>query len=201
MEENMATPNKSSGEETTKAGVERNEVTDGFLPLYTKSVDRFAELQTKALDAAAQQNAELIETYKGTFQRFVPGTPAMLLLDLAGHAFEKFVEFRKGAINLVVEQSHTVAGISKEQVDSTSKAVNGLAALVQQSVDYSIAAQKETLDFIAEQNKSAYQAAKRQFCISDTPATDSFQRVFHALVETQKAVLDIPSTLSKSAAV
>jgi hypothetical protein len=164
-------------------------------------MDRFAELQTKVLDAASHQNAELIEAYKRTFQRFVPGTPAVLLLDLAGQAFEKFVETRKGAINLVVEQGHTMAGISKEQVDSTSKAVNGLAALVQQSVEYSIAAQKEALDFSAEQNKSAYQAAKRQFGLSDTAASDSFQRVLHAVVETQKAVLDIPSTLSRSAAV
>jgi len=197
----MATTHKSSREEATKAGVERNEVMDGFLPLYTKSMDRFAELQTKVLDAASHQNAELIEAYKRTFQRFVPGTPAVLLLDLAGQAFEKFVETRKGAINLVVEQGHTMAGISKEQVDSTSKAVNGLAALVQQSVEYSIAAQKEALDFSAEQNKSAYQAAKRQFGLSDTAASDSFQRVLHAVVETQKAVLDIPSTLSRSAAV
>jgi len=197
----MATTHKSSREEATKAGVERNEVMDGFLPLYTKSMDRFAELQTKVLDAASHQNAELIEAYKRTFQRFVPGTPAVLLLDLAGQAFEKFVETRKGAINLVVEQGHTMAGISKEQVDSTSKAVNGLAALVQQSVEYSIAAQKEALDFGAEQNKSAYQAAKRQFGLSDTAASDSFQRVLHAVVETQKAVLDIPSTVSRSAVV
>jgi hypothetical protein len=201
VEENMATTHKSSREEATKAGVERNEVMDGFLPLYTKSMDRFAELQTKVLDAASHQNAELIEAYKRTFQRFVPGTPAVLLLDLAGQAFEKFVETRKGAINLVVEQGHTMAGISKEQVDSTSKAVNGLAALVQQSVEYSIAAQKEALDFGAEQNKSAYQAAKRQFGLSDTAASDSFQRVLHAVVETQKAVLDIPSTVSRSAVV
>jgi hypothetical protein len=201
MEKNMATHNKSSREEATKAGVERNEVMDGFLPLYANGLDRFAELQTKVLDAASHQNAELIEAYKRTFQRFVPGTPAVLLLDLAGQAFEKFVETRKGAINLVVEQGHTMAGISKEQVDSTSKAVNGLAALVQQSVEYSIAAQKEALDFSAEQNKSAYQAAKRQFGLSDTAASDSFQRVLHAVVETQKAVLDIPSTVSRSAVV
>src|SRR5208282_108871 len=126
---------------------------------------------------------------------------AVLLLDFAGRALEKYVETRKGAINLVAEQGHTIAGISKEQVDSTSKAVNGLAALVQQSVEYSIAVQKEALDFGAEQNKSVYQAAKRQFGLSDTPASESFQRVLHAVVETQKAVLDIPSTLSKSAAV
>ncbi len=197
----MATPNKSSREESTKAGVEKNEVTDTFLPLYTKGMDQFAELQTRVLDAAAHQNAELIEAYKRTFQRFVPGTPAVLLLDLAGRTFEKYVETRKGAINLVVEQGHAIAGISKDQVDSTSKAVNGLAALVQQSVEHSIAVQKEALDFGAEQNKSVHQAAKRQFGLSDTPASDSFQRVIHAVVETQKAVLDIPSTLSKSVAV
>jgi hypothetical protein len=192
----MATPHKSSREEA-----ERNELTDGLLPLYTQSVNRLAELQTKVLDTAAHQNAEWIEAYKKTFQHFVPGTPATLLLDLAGQAFEKFVESRKSAINLAVEQGHTMASISREHADATSKAVNGLAALAQQSVEHSIAAQKEALDFSVEQNKSAYQALKRQFGFSDTAASDSFQRVLHAVVETQKAVLDIPSTLSKAAAV
>ena len=41
MEKNMATHNKSSREEATKAGVERNEVMDGFLPLYANGLDRF----------------------------------------------------------------------------------------------------------------------------------------------------------------
>lgn len=196
----MSATHKSSKDVAARAAAEIAEAVEGVLPMYTKSVERLADLQKKSLDLAAQQNAELIDASKNSIHRFVPGTSGTFLFDVAGQAFEKYVETQKGAIDLVVEQSQALSNLSKEPVDSVSKAASGWTALLQQWVEYSIATQKKTLDFTAMQNKAAYEASKRQFGISDTPATESFRRGLDALVETQKAVLDMASTPMKSVA-
>lgn len=186
----MPTPKKST--KTANGSANKNEVVEAFLPLYTKNVERLAELQKKSLDIAAEQNAELIDACKKAFH-YIPETPGLFLFDLVGQTFERFVETQKGAIDLAVEQSHVVAGLAKERGGSATKVAEGVTALFQQSVEHSVAAQKKALDYYAEQHKSACETAKKQFHIANNPAADAFQNGIDALIQTQKTMLDIVS--------
>lgn len=191
----MPTPKKST--KTANGSAKKNEVVEAFIPLYTKNVERLAELQKKSLDIAAEQNAELIDACKKAFH-YIPETPGLFLFDLVGQTFERFVETQKGAIDLAVEQSHVVAGLAKERGGSATKVAEGVTALFQQSVEHSVAAQKKALDYYAEQHKTAFETAKKQFRIPDNPAADAFQNGIDALIQTQKTMLDIVSKPFKS---
>jgi hypothetical protein len=186
----MPTPKKST--KTANGSAKKNEVVEACIPLYTKNVERLAELQKKSLDIAAEQNAELIDACKKAFH-YIPETPGLFLFDLVGQTFERFVETQKGAIDLAVEQSHVVAGLAKERGGSATKVAEGVTALFQQSVEHSVAAQKKALDYYAEQHKSACETAKKQFHIANNPAADAFQNGIDALIQTQKTMLDIVS--------
>lgn len=191
----MPTPKKST--KTANGSAKKNEVVEAFIPLYTKNVERLAELQKKSLDIAAEQNAELIDACKKAFH-YIPETPGLFLFDLVGQTFERFVETQKGAIDLAVEQSHVVAGLAKERGGSATKVAEGVTALFQQSVEHSVAAQKKALDYYSEQHKTACETAKKQFRIPDNPAADAFQNGIDALIQTQKTMLDIVSKPFKS---
>ena len=117
----------------------------------------------------------------------------MFLFDLIGQTFERFVETEKSAIDLAVEQSHTVVGLAKERGTSASKVAAGVTSLFKQSVEHSVAAQKKALDYYAGQHKTACEAATQQFRIPRNPAAEAFQSGIDALIETQKTMLDIVS--------
>jgi hypothetical protein len=194
-EQNMSTNKKST--KTTAEASKKNGVAEAFIPLYTKNVVRLAELQRKSLDTAAEQNDELIDACKKAFS-YIPETPGSFLFDLVGQSFNRFVETQKGAIDLAVEQSHVVAGLAKERIGSAAKVAEGVTGLFKQSVEYSVATQKKALDYYAEQHKTAYESAKKQFRIPNNPAADAFQNGIDALIETQKTMLDIVSKPFKS---
>jgi hypothetical protein len=191
----MSTSKKST--KSAAGAAKKNEVVEAFIPLYTKNVERLAELQKKSLDIAAEQNAELIDACKKAFPYF-PETPGLFLFDLVGQSFQQLVETQKGAIDLAVEQSHVVAGLAKERGGSAAKAAEGVTALFKQWVEYSVAAQKRALDYYSEQHKAACETAKKQFRIPNNPASDAFQSGIDALIQTQKTMLDIVSKPFKS---
>jgi hypothetical protein len=191
----MTTPHKS-----TRKPHEETELIDTLIPVYERNIERLAELQKKSLEVAAEQNAEWIDACKKAFH-LVPDTPGLFLFDLFGRTFERLVETQKGFIDLAVEQSHTVAGLAKERSSYATKMAEGVTTLVQQTVAYSVAEQKQVLDHVAEQNKTAYETAKKRFRISSSPAAEAFQSGMDTLIETQKAMLDIASKpLKRSAA-
>jgi hypothetical protein len=194
-EQNMSTSKKSTKSATEAAT--KNGAVEAFIPLYTKNVERLAELQKNSLDIAAEQNGELIDACKKAFS-YIPETPGSFLFDLVGQSFNRFVETQKGAIDLAVEQSHVVAGLAKERSDYAAKVTEGATTLFKQSVEYSVATQKKTLDYYAEQHKTACETAKKQFRIPNNPAADAFQSGINALIETQKTMLDIVSKPFKS---
>jgi hypothetical protein len=191
----MTTARKSTKRAAQAA--EKNEVVETFIPLYTKNVERLAELQKKSLEIAAEQNAELIGACKKAFS-FIPETPGLFWFDLAAKTFERFVETQKGAIDLAVEQSKAAVGLAKERGASACKVAEGVTALFKQSVEQSVATQKKALDFYAEQQKAAYETGKKQFGIANNPAADAFQSGIDALIQTQKTMLDIASKPFKS---
>ena len=169
-----------------------------FVPMYSKSVERLADLQKKSLEAAAEQNAEIVETCKKALP-FVPEGPATFLFDVIGQASERYVETQKEVIDLAVEQSSTVIGLAEERGALVAKFADGATAMVQQTVDYSVATQKKNIEFCAAQQKAAYETTKKQFRVSN-PFADAFQSGVDLLLETQKSVLDIASRPVKNAA-
>ncbi|HTQ85435.1 MAG TPA: hypothetical protein VMI93_04435 [Candidatus Solibacter sp.] len=190
----MSAPKKS-----TKSTGNRPVAVENFIPLYTKSVERIAELQKRSLEIAAEQNAEFIDTWKKVFH-FAPETPGLFLFDVIGQAVERAVESQKEAIDLAVEQSQAVAHLAKERNASVAKVAEGVTAIFQQTVQHAVAAQKKALDHYSQQHKTAYETAKKQFRITN-PAAEPFQTGLDALIETQKTMLDIASKPLKTATV
>jgi hypothetical protein len=182
----MSTPKKS-----TKSVGTKHEAVENFIPLYTKNVERLADMQKKSLEIISEQNAEFIDTCKKAFH-FIPETPGMFLFDLFGEAFNRVVDTQKDAIDLAVEQSHALANLAQQRGGSAAKVAEGVTALFQQTVESSVAAQKKALDYYSQQHKTVYETAKRQFRISN-PAAEVFQASLDVLIETQKTMLDIAS--------
>jgi len=184
----MSTTHKST--KSAAGAAEKTEVVETFIPMYTKNVERLAELQQKSLEVAAEQNAELIEACKKAAHS-VPEAPGSFLFDLVGQTFERFVETQKNAIDLAVEQSHTLVGLAQQRGNSAAKVAEGVTALFKQSVEQSVTAQKKALDYYSEQHKTACETARKQFRIPNNPAAEAFQSGIDALIETQKTMLNI----------
>ncbi len=198
----MPITSKSSKKTTPAAAAGKPEFADAFTPLYVNGVERLAELQKKSLDIAAQQSAEFLNTWKKAFSSF-PLTPATFVFDIAEKAVETFVETQKSAIDLVVEQSQTVAGINKTRAEAYADIANSVTATFQKSVERSVEAQKNILDFASAQSKTAFAATKKQLAPAGAPVAavvDSFQRGTEAFIETQKAALEIAAKPFKSVA-
>jgi len=184
----MSTPKKSTGI--------KPEAVENFIPVYTKGVERLAEIQKKTLEIAAEQNAEFLDTWK---KAFIPETPGLFFFDLIGQTFEKAIETQKGAIELAVEQSKAVAKLAEERTGSASKVAEGVTTLFEEAVQQTVAAQKKAIDYYSEQYKSAYETAKKQFKISN-PFAEAFQSGLDVLLESQKSLLEIASKPVKRAA-
>ena len=181
----------STSKKSTKSAGTKHEAVENFIPLYTKNVERLADMQKKSLEIISEQNAEFIDTCKTAFH-FIPETPGMFLFDLFGEAFNRVVDTQKDAIDLAVEQSHALANLAQQRGGSAAKVAEGVTALFQQTVESSVAAQKKALDYYSQQHKTVYETAKRQFRISN-PAAEVFQAGLDVLIETQKTMLDIAS--------
>jgi hypothetical protein len=184
--------NTRKSNRTPRTAVEGAEVAGNFIPLYTKNVQRLAEFQKKSLEAAAEQNAELLDNCKKAFS-FVPETPAASFwFELFGQSFERYVETQKENIDLAVEQNNTLTGLAKERGALAAKFADGAATMFQQTLDHSVATQKKNLEFCAEQQKTGYETAKKQFRMAN-PFAEAFQSGVDLFVETQKMALDIAS--------
>jgi hypothetical protein len=192
----MSTTKKSANGPVSAAAAERTEVVETIANLYTTGVKRLAEVQKKGIDLAEKQNAELLDALK-KIARTVPVAPALFMLDLASTTFENYAGTRKGAIDLVVEQSHALTDLFKERATSAAKTIVDATAIVEQNVEQSVAANKKALDYSVTQAKIAFQTGKQRFGLTGAQveeASESFQRGVDSLVETQKQFLDIAAT-------
>src|ERR1700722_19744833 len=188
----MNTTKKTTSQTVSAAAAEKTEVVETIATLYTSGVARLAEVQKKGIDLAVKHNAELLDAWKKIAQIF-PGAPGLAMLDLASNAFDRYADTQKGAIDLVLEQSHALASLVKEHAASTANATAGASEIVKQTVEKAVAAQKNALDFSVAQTKVAFETAKKQFGMSGTPAeaaAESLQRGVDSLIEAQKELLD-----------
>jgi hypothetical protein len=187
----MPNTSKSSNKNSpANGGAAKSEFVDAFTPLYLNGVQRLAELQKQSLDLAAGQTADLVGAWKRAFS-FFPVMPPAFVFEVAGQAVQTLVDTQKDAIDLVVEQTRAVAKINKERAEAYSKIVDTVTATFKTSVERSVAAQKKVLEFAAEQNKSLFQAAKKQ--VGGGPAAvvvDSLESGANTVIEAQKSILD-----------
>jgi hypothetical protein len=122
-----------------------------FASLFIKGVERAAELQKKSLDDAARQNAETIAAFKKGPQS-VPSAPA--LYDLAGQAFEGYIETQKSVIDQIVKQTAALVESAKDSGKSAQKVAADFTKTVQQSIEHVVEVQKKALDLVTQEAKA-----------------------------------------------
>jgi hypothetical protein len=173
------------------AAAEANiDVFETMTELYTAGIERMAEVQKKGLEIAVKHNAEVA----GAWKKFTLPMPGVLMLDLATTAFERFAETQKGAIDLMVDQTHTFSKLVKERKLKTTDTVEEGKKKVKEAIGHSIAAQKTALDYTAKQTKAAFETAKQQLGYAGTPAgtaAESIERGVDIVLEAQKGLLDL----------
>jgi hypothetical protein len=186
----MNVTDTASDQPVTAAADKSFNVVESAFQLYANGVARLAEIQKKAIDSAVEHNAEVVNAWK----KQASAAPGLFMLELASTAFDRFAETQKGAIDLIVEQSHTLAGLVKERKVTATQSIEEGIKKVQGAMNESVAAQKAALDFTAKQTKAVFDTAKQQLGYVGTPvgaAADSMQRGVEVVIEAQKDLLDV----------
>ncbi|HWE85996.1 MAG TPA: hypothetical protein VG267_13705 [Terracidiphilus sp.] len=163
---------------------------ESMTELYTNGIERLAEVQKKGLEIAVKHNTEVASAWK----KFALPMPGVLMLDLATTAFERFADTQKGAIDLMVEQTHTFSKLVKERKVKTTDTLEEGKKRAKEAIEHSVEAQKTALDYTAKQTKAAFETAKQQLGYAGTPAgtaADSMERGMDILVEAHKDLLDL----------
>ena len=178
------------------------EMLDAVSTLYADGINRLAEVQKKGLDFAKQANNEIIQSWK-KIALAVPGAPGLAALELAASAFERYADTQKGAIDLVLTQSHALMDVVKEGSAATSQATAHSTGMIQKAMQESVSVQKRALDDSAAQTKAAFDKAKASMGLNGTPAqtaADTMQMGVESLIENQKALLDFAARPLRTAA-
>jgi hypothetical protein len=174
-----------------------------FATLFHKGVERFAEMQKNTLDIVANQTTDAIGAWKQAFA-VPPSAPGAFLFDLFDQGMEKLAQTQKGMIDLAVQQSAHAIEATKERRDSASKWTTGMADIVSEATERTVAAHKIMLDFAAEQNKVVAAAVKRQAGLAGAPpvaaAVDTLQRNLDMAIQTQKELVEAAAKPLKAAA-
>jgi hypothetical protein len=189
-EHDMKATGKGPEGPVTAAAGDKPDFVETAVRVYATGVERLAEAQKKAIGLAIEHNTEMMSTWK----KQAAAAPGLFMLDLATAAFDRFAETQKGMLDLIVEQTHTLADQAKERKVKAGKVVDESVARAQEAIDQSVAAQKTVLEFSTRQTKAAFEAAKKQFGYAGTPAAtaaDSVQRGFEVVVDAQKELLDV----------
>jgi hypothetical protein len=141
---------ETAAAERTKMAETNTNFPGDFTNLFLKGVGRAAELQKKSLDAAMQQNAEVVATYqKGT--QAVPALPNVF--ELAGKAFEGYIEAQKSVIDQMVKQTAALVESAKESGNSAHKVAEDFTKILQPLIERTVEVQKKALELVAQQAK------------------------------------------------
>jgi hypothetical protein len=189
----MSPTPKPIREQVVEEPNEAAEMKNSFFALYTRGIDRLADVQKRAIDIALQHNAEIADVWKKLGQK-VPGAQHLPVLEAATTMFERYADAQKNAIELAVEQSHAWIDAYKDRTSVANKATESAVNMTNQAVERSVVAQKKVLENAAEQTKAAVEAARKQWGFTGAPveaAVSSFQRGVDTFVEAQKEMLDL----------
>jgi hypothetical protein len=180
-------------EDAHEAVHEAVEARNNFVTLYSRGIDRIAEIQKRSIDIAVQHNAEAIDNWKKLVQK-MPGGARLPLLDVAASMFERFAETQKHAIDLAVEQNRALIESVKDRASVANKATEAAIHMTNQAVERSVAAQKKVVETTVAQTKAVLEATRQQMGAAGVPtdsAVASFQRGVDSFVEAQKEMLDL----------
>jgi predicted glycosyl hydrolase (DUF1957 family) len=169
------------------------EARNNFVTLYSRGIDRIAEIQKSTIDIAAQHNVEMIDTWKKVVQK-LPGGARLPMLDVAASMFERFADTQKHAIDLSVEQNRALIESVKDRASVANKATEAVVQMTNQAVERSVAAQKKVVETTVAQTKAVMEATRQQMGAAGVPtdsAVASFQRGVDSFVEAQKEMLDL----------
>jgi len=169
-----------------------------YATLATKAVERAVEAGKITLNLAAQQNADILAAIK----KALKNTPLANLpgLDLAGQAVEGYIAIQKNLLDLAQEQFE--AALEASQQTDISKAKSEINSILQASLDRSIAAQNQVVDFAVKQTKAGIDAVKAQPGVAGSPVeqvTESVQRGFDTVIAAQKEILNLATKQVKAA--
>lgn len=161
--------------------------------LYTKSVERMAEIQKRSIDIALQQNKDTIGLWKQLTEK-LPWAPPMKGLDEAASRLERFAGTQKTAIDLMVENTRAFAEMVKERTEAVENTTDSVLNFAKKSFDRSVDAQKKAADAALSETRSAFESARAQFDFPGSAAVaESIQRGVDAMVEAQKELLETVS--------
>ena len=122
-----------------------------FTNLFLKGVEQAADLQKKSLEAALQQNAEAIATYKKSAQAATMPN----VFELAGKALESYIEAQKNVIDQIVQQTTALVESTKGSGVSAQKVAETFTKNIEQSIERTVEVQKKALELAVQQAKTS----------------------------------------------
>lgn len=173
-----------------EAGREK-EIRDKFAALYTKSVERIADIQKRSIDIAMQQNKETFGLWRQLAEK-LPWAPQLKGFEEAASRLEQFAGTQKSAIDLMVENTRAFVEMVKERTAAAEKTTDSVLNFAQESFDRSVDAQKKAADAVVAETKSAFDNARVPFEFPGSKAVaESIQHGVDAVVEAQKELLEM----------
>lgn len=164
-----------------------------MMALFTLGVKRIAEVQKKGIDLAVQQNTELFDLWRKTFEK-LPGATGVHMLELGNSGFGRYAEIQRAAIDLVVEQSQAFASLLKERTAAATQVTEDADNFRKRAVERVVALQKKVLEQSGAQARAVVEKSSEQFGIEGSTAktaADSIQHGVDAIVDAQKELLDM----------
>ena len=167
--------------------------------LINKGLERAVEAGKTTLDLSAAQGADILDAIKKALQ---PTQVPVFALELAGEALTGSVTLQKSLLDAIVLQAASITEAAQELIADPSKAQTGLAKLFQTSVDRTVAAQDQVLEYAAAQAKSVNVTVKAQANVAGSPVetfADHVQKGVETAIATQKEILANAAKASKNA--
>jgi methyl-accepting chemotaxis protein len=127
--------------------------------LFIKGMERAAELQKKALEAATEQTSQAIATSRRAMDA-IPSAPDML--DTVQQSFERYVEAQKKVIDLVVQQTAAILESTTGSASSALTTIEDFARSTHKAVEHAIEIEKNALGLAAHSAKANGGTTKRK---------------------------------------
>ena len=167
--------------------------------LINKGLERAVEAGKTNLDLAAAQGADVLDAIKKALK---PTQAPLFPLELAGEALTGSITLQKSLLDVIVLQAASITEAAQEAIAEPTKAQAGLAKLIQTSVDRTVAAQDQVLEYAAAQTKSVSSTVKAQANVAGSPVetfADQIQKGVETAIATQKEIMANAAKASKNA--
>jgi len=168
--------------------------------LINKGLERAVEAGKTNLDLAAAQGADVLDAIKKALK---PTQAPLFPLELAGEALTGSITLQKSLLDVIVLQAASITEAAQEAIAEPTKTQAGLAKLIQTSVDRTVAAQDQVLEYAAAQTKSVSSTVKAQANVAGSPVetfADQIQKGVETAIATQKEIMANAAKASKNIA-